>query len=252
MYLKVSGTYLGTSEAYDQNGDKFATTTFTTWSLNLYSEYGVTNRLTAILRAPLIRSAAYENTENLTKPGDIGIGLKYGLIRGSTPVAIAIEPEFPTGEEIGTVPVTDGSGGTVRLPTGDGEYNTLVRTSVSHSFYPIPGYVSFDAGYNFRTEGFTDEYLFMIQAGYELDHDLWLQGNLHAKGPVTTPDSALASMATLGFGEGVQFVAYSVGLSYGVNTALELTFDAYSAFGKITSIYSGVNFVLGIAWRVGT
>jgi hypothetical protein len=58
-------------------------------------------------------------------------------------------------------------------------------------------------------------------------------------------------MATLGFGEGVQFVGYSIGLSDGVSSTVDVTFDAYSAFGKITSIYSGVNFVLGIAWRVG-
>ncbi|MDH4068924.1 MAG: hypothetical protein OEV30_00720 [Ignavibacteria bacterium] len=251
LYTKLGVTVLGTSEAYDQDGNKFTTPKFNTWSLNLYGEYGATDRFTSILRAPVLRAAKFENSESFTGVGDISVEFKYGLIRGSTPVSVSVEPVFPSGDKDGITPLTDGSGGTVRLPTGDGEYNTVVKGSVSHSFHPIPGYVSFDAGYNFRTMGFTDEYLLMVQAGYQIDDVLWLQGNINAKGPVATPDSALASRATLGFGEGVQFVAYSFGLAYEMLPTVALTFDAYSAFGKITSIYSGFNFVFGISWQTG-
>ena len=248
IYTKLAVTTLGTSEAHDQNGDTYTTPQFNTWSLNLYGEYGITDRLTAILRAPLLRSAKFENSESLTNIGDLSIEVKYGLVRGNTPVAIAVEAEFPTGEEVGLAPLTDGSGGSVRLPTGDGEFNTRIKASISRSFHPIPAYLSFVAGYNIRTKSFTNEYQFMIQAGYRIGTVIWLQGNLDARGPVTTPNPALASQATLGFGEGVQYVAYSLGLSYEMLPSVALSLDAYSAFGKITSIYSGLNLVFGVSW----
>lgn len=251
LYSKLGFTTLATSEAYDPDGNKFTTPKFNTWSLNLYGEYGVTDRFTSVLRAPVLRAAKFENSESFTGVGDFSLEFKYGILRGTTPVALSVEPVFPTGNKDGVTPLTDGSGGTVRLPTGDGEYNTIVKGSVSHSFHPIPGYVSLDVGYNFRTKGFTDEYLFMVQAGYQIDDVLWLQGNINAKGPVGTPDSTLASMATLGFGEGVQFVAYSFGLAYEMLPTVALTLDAYSAFGKITSIYSGLNLVFGVSWQTG-
>ena len=249
LYTKLAFTILSTSEAYDKDGNKFSTPKFNTWSLNLYGEYGVTDRITTILRAPVLRSAKYEGTESATDIGDISVEVKYGLIRGSTPVAVSVEAEFPTGNENATGAWEDGIEiAPIPLPTGDGEYNTRVKASVSHSFYPIPGYVSVDIGYNFRTMGFTDEFLFMIQAGYQIDDVLWLQGNINAKGPVKTPDPVLADKATLGFGEGVQFIAYSAGLAYEMLPTITLSFDAYSAFGKITSIYSGLNLVFGVSY----
>ena len=180
--------------------------------------------------------------------GDMSIEAKYALLDGGFPVAVAVEAEFPTGDESGVVPLTDGSGGTTRLPTGDGEYNTRIKALVSRSFHPLPAYATLVAGYDIRTEGFTDEYLVMLQAGYRVGTVIWIQGNLHAKGPVSTPDPALASQATLGFGEGVQYIAYSLGLAYEMLPPLTLSFDAYSAFGKVTSIYTGLNLVFGVSY----
>jgi hypothetical protein len=248
LYSKLAFTTLSTTEAHDQNGDTYTTPQFSTWSLNLYGEYGVTDRLTAILRAPVLRSAKYGNSESVTDVGDFSVEAKYAILAGGFPVAVAVEAEFPTGDESGVVPLTDGSGGTARLPTGDGEYNTRIKALISRSFHPVPAYASFVAGYDIRTEGFTDEYLVMIQAGYRLGTVVWLQGNLHAKGPVSTPDATLASQATLGFGEGVQYIAYSLGLAYDMLPSVALSFDAYSAFGKVTSIYTGLNLVFGISY----
>jgi hypothetical protein len=247
-YAKLAFTTLRASEAYDQNGDKFTTPDFHTWSVNLYGEYGITNELTGIVRVPFVRSAGYETSESFSGVGDLSVELKYGLVRGNTPVSFALEADFPAGDPDATGQLNDGSG-SVPLPTGDGEYNTRLKGSVSHSFHPIPGYVSLDAGYNFRTMGFTDEYLFGLQGGYQIDNRLWIQGNIYGKGPISTPDSVLASKAVLGFGEGVRFIAYSLGLALDVTPHLNVSFDAYSAFGKITSIYSGLNLVFGLAFQ---
>lgn len=247
FFAKVALTTLSTNEFHTRDGDNISTADFHTWSFNLYGEYGILDRLTGIIRFPFVRSAGFETTQSFTGAGDLGLGIKYGLISGSTPLAIGLGVEFPTGNENGSGELKSTPEGFVRLPTGDGELNTRLDLYVSHSFHPAPAYVSLDAGYNIRTEGFTDEYLVILQGGYKLIEKLWVQASLKATGPVSTPDPSLAGGAALGFGEGVQYTAYSIGTAYEVVPHLSVSFDLYSAFGRITNIYSGLNLVFGIA-----
>jgi len=249
FYAKLGLTTLSTNEFHTKDGDKIETADFHTWSLNLYGEYGVTDRLTGILRAPILRSAGFETTESFTGIGDIGLELKYGLLTGSTPVAVSFGADFPTGDETGTGSLKTGAGGYIRLPTGDGELNTRVSALVSHSFYPTPAYASFDLGYNVRSEGFTDEYAFGLQGGYKVFEEVWIQANLRGIGPVANPDATLAGGTALGYGEGVQYIAYNLGASYEVIPRVSVSFDFFSAFGRITNIYSGANLVFGLSFE---
>jgi hypothetical protein len=247
FYAKLSFTTLNSDQFHTKDGDKITTADFQTWSLNLYGEYGIINNLTAVVRFPFVRSAAFETTESFTGIGDIGVGLKYRLVSGSTPIAVGLHFELPSGNENGSGALKDLPGASVRLPTGDGELNTRWDLYLSHSFYPTPAYASLDAGYNIRTEGFTDEYLIVLQGGYKFIPVMWAQASIKALGPVSTPDPALAGGAALGFGEGVQYTAYSIGTAYEISPHLIVSFDIYSAFGRITNIYSGLNLVFGIA-----
>lgn len=246
-YAKLSFTTLSTDEYHTVDGETITTADFHTFSLNLYGEYGITNRLTGIVRFPFVRSAGYVTTESYTSMGDLEAGIKYGIITGSTPIAASISAEFPTGDENGKGEIKELPGSYVALPTGDGEFNLIPALHVSHSFHPVAAYLSLDVGYNIRSEGFTDEYLVTAQSGYKVLGKVWIQATLRARGPMTDPDPTLAAGSALGFGEGVQYLAYSLGAGYEVLPHMNLSFDAYSAFGKITNIYSGINLVFGLA-----
>jgi len=54
------------------------------------------------------------------------------------------------------------------LILGDGETNIAVRLSGGRSFYPSPLYVSGDAAYNFRSDGFSDDVLYNLEIGYDV------------------------------------------------------------------------------------
>jgi len=249
FYAKLGFTTLSTNQFHTKDGNKISTADFQTWSLNLYGEYGMFDRLTGIVKFPIARNARFETTESKLGIGDLGLELKYGLLsEGSTPVAVGVGVELPTGDENGFGFLKDGSGGFVLLPTGDGEFNTRLNLYASHSFYPIPAYISIDGGYNFRTKNFTDEYAVGFQAGYKLAETVWLQANLRAIGPVGTSNlDLIGSGIALGLGEGVQYTTYGLGAAYEFIPHWNISFDFFSAFGKITNIYSGVNLIFGIS-----
>lgn len=250
FYAKVALSTLRTSSFYTPDGDRISTANFSSTSLDLYAEYGLGRRLTGVVRFPIVKSASFETTETESGIGDLGLELKYGLRFGTSPLALGIGVELPTGDESGAADLDDQAGspgGFIRLPTGDGEFNTRIILYASHSFHSMPTYVSAEAGYNLRSENFTDEYLFGLQAGYRVAGRLWLNANLRGVGPVTDPDRARSLEAANGFGEGVQYVEIGIGAACDVVPHVGLTFDVLGAAGRITNVYSGTRLVFGLA-----
>ena len=250
LYAKLGFSRIGTNTFYTKDGNEIPTADFQTWSFDLYGEYGILDRLTGVIKFPLVKRAAFETSEAKTGIGDLGIELKYGVLAGSSPVAIGIGVELPTGDEGGIGLLKDQvsvPGGFIRLPTGDGELNTRVTLYVSHSFHPAPAYIAIDGGYNFRTKNFTDEYSFGLQAGYKLAQTVWLQANLRGVGPAADPDPELALTAAIGLGEGVRYTSYGFGAAYEFIPHFNMSFDFFSAVGKPTNIYKGANLVVGIS-----
>jgi hypothetical protein len=137
----------------------------------VYGEYGLTDRLTGIAYLPffvrstfneiVFRQSGRSNPgDEVNAVGDIDISLKYGLIRDKAFVLSAsLMLGLPTGE-------VEGGEGMI-LQTGDGEFNQMLRFDVSHSFYPRPFYVSAMAGFNNRTRGFSDEFRYGLEGGYQ-------------------------------------------------------------------------------------
>jgi len=250
LYAKIGLSTISTNRFYTKDGNKIRTADFQAWSLDLYGEYGILDRLTGVVKFPVAKRAVFETSEAKLGIGDLGLELKYGLLAGNTPIAIGLGVELPTGDQNGFGRFKDQAndpGGFIRLPTGDGEFNTRATLYISHSFYPVPAYVSIEGGYNFRTKNFTNEYAFAFQAGYKVANKIWLQANLRGLGPASDPDPDLALAAAIGLGEGVRYRSYGFGAVYEFIPHYSLTFDFFSAFGKITNIYSGANFVVGMS-----
>jgi hypothetical protein len=142
------------------------------YNTHLYAEYGLTDRLTGIVYFPFFSRALFNNTvsagsgeiiqpgEAINGIGDTDISLKYGLIVDK-PVVVSASVLFglPLGISAG--------GDDGRLQTGDGEFNQMLRVDASTSFSigEIEAWSTVYAGYNHRTQGFSDEVRFGLEVG---------------------------------------------------------------------------------------
>jgi hypothetical protein len=153
-YFKLSQSMIRADQFFNPNGDLIDITTTSVYSTVFYGEYGINDRLTALVNAPLfVRSTINDLESNIDGTvipgdefnglGDIQLGLKYGVIT-SGPVVLAAsgQVKLPTGENVG--------GDTELLQSGDGAWGALGMIHASHSFYPRPFYASLSVGYQWR------------------------------------------------------------------------------------------------------
>jgi protein XagA len=169
-YFKLAQNWIISNSFYGPKGDIVSIRTTGLYTTSLYAEYGFSNRLTGLLYFPFfVRNTLNEIQfkqsgiiipgEFLNAVGDTELGIKYGLITDK-PIVVSVSAilGLPFGET--------GGGAVEILQTGDGEFNQMVRIDASHSFYPLPIYVSAYVALNNRTKNFSDEYRFGMEAGY--------------------------------------------------------------------------------------
>ena len=139
------------------------------YNTSIYAEYGITDRLTAIVYLPFFsRSIKNElvklngdiiSGDELNSVGDTDFSLKYGLIQNKP---IVVSASLTLGLPIGV----SAGGNSNSLSTGDGEFNQMVTLEASHSFHPVNLYVSTLVGLNNRTKGLSDEFRYGLEVGY--------------------------------------------------------------------------------------
>ncbi|WP_046243769.1 hypothetical protein [Hymenobacter terrenus] len=123
--MKVGLTTVNTDRYHPLTGGTIETARFQQQVYGIYGEYGLTDRLEATLNFPFFRRATFPNLTPGQGVGDPEIGLRYGVLTGKWPlaVAVAVAVEAPLGN-----PNVFGRSKTdpsivLRLPTGDGEWN---------------------------------------------------------------------------------------------------------------------------------
>lgn len=133
-------------------------------TLSVYGEYGVTDRLTAIVYVPLttakLEMQSGVPSASITTIGDINLGFRYGLIVNK-PTVVSISATFglPTGRTSTDTTSTKGA-----LQTGDGEFNQLLKIETGHSL-GNGFYASTFFGINIRSKGFSEEIRFGGEIG---------------------------------------------------------------------------------------
>ncbi len=250
IYARTALSLLNSDAFYTRDGRSIETADFRSASLDLYAELGLGSGFDGVLTFPLYRRFAFETSEASSGIGDLGLELRRSVLDGGVPVALGLGVDLPTGDEDGTTPLkgeSGASGGTIRLPTGDGETNVRATLYVSRSLDPVAAWVSAEAGYNLRTRGFTDEYRFAFQAGFAPVDPLLLTVHLRGRGPVTVPDRNRAAGVSNGLGEGVQYSGLGGGASLRVAPGVFLGADVFTTVGRVTNIYGGRNLVLGLS-----
>lgn len=254
-YLKIYQWWILSNQHYTSSGGIDPHATRGTYFTNVYAEYGITDRLTGMAHIPFFaRATVFEQVSGTTgqviSPGEAvnGIGdmdfmLKYALVRNK-PVVVAatLLLGVPTGISEGG---SDGS-----LQTGDGEFNQMLRFDVSGSFkvgdkYP---YVSGYAGYNNRTGGYSDEYVFGLEAGVVLGK--WI--------PILRSDMVFStrngdpnfnSDGTSLFSNNREYVSVAPELNYSINDKIGISANVGMAvYGKL--IFANPTYSLGMFFQL--
>lgn len=174
-----------------------------TWSF--YSEYGLLEDLT------LIGSFDYKETEwtyqergrklvngvmttfsngvdktaKTSGLADINVGLRYRLLALDAG-ALSLQALYKSGEaydEKDQDLATD-------IQLGDGQDDIDVRLQFGHSLYPLlPGYFNVEAGYRWRTQQYADEFVYLLEAGFDLSRALYVRTKLDGNAHVGNGDS---------------------------------------------------------------
>ncbi len=171
-YFKLGQWWLIGTEHFTDQGLIDPNVTNGIYFTNVYGEYGVTDRLTAVVYFPFFARTLFNNTvsgttgeileagEAVNSIGDIDLGIRYGLVqKGSFALSAGLTLGIPSGRT--------GGGSDGALQTGDGEFNQLVTLEAGQglSFGKVNGFTKAHIGFNNRTQGFSDEFRFGIEAG---------------------------------------------------------------------------------------
>ena len=187
-YLKLSEWWTVFDQHYTDLGLLDPNVTTGVFNTTVYAEYGITDKLTAIANASLL-SRTYMNNlvsrttneilvpgEAINAIGDIDLGIKYGIkiTDKQIPLSISLYLGIPTGESAG------GSQG--NLQTGDGEFNQLLQldSGFGSKLGSIPVYFTGYVGVNNRSNGYSDELRFGLEAGLALlNKKIWINSRFN-------------------------------------------------------------------------
>jgi hypothetical protein len=176
--------------------------------------------------------------------GDTDIGLKYALPKSGAkfPVAASLVFGLPLGNAQG------GSQG--NLQTGDGEFNQILMLHAGRGGLKvgkhINAYTSVQAGFNNRTNNFSDEIRYGIEGGLGLAKNrLWLIGRINGVESLKNGETAAASTSTSIFANNTEFTGLSLEAAWYATNRFGISASVDGAFrGEI--IAAAPAFSLGI------
>jgi len=240
-YYKADFRYLGGNKWYDPNGDKVAIPDFKDITLGVFGSYGINDNLTLMLNAAAFKSVKLDtNTSALgfdnevSGFGDILVGGKYKLAK--------FGQSFISGKLLINLPIGESSpdGG---LWTGSGDYNQTIGVEYGYSLWPTPAYFNAGVTYTNRTQGFSDEFRYGIEAGYTFIKELSVILRFHGQVSMKNGDPNVKG----GFGvysNNQQYIAYNAELAYKLS-------DNFGVKGYYESGGAGKNIISAPVINVG-
>jgi len=212
---------------YNLEGEQVETAEFYQHNLYLYSEYGISEKLSILMNVPLMRAQGFSTTESVWGIGDLRLDAKYGFFQEVLPIAVSLGVEVPWAKPNRLAANEDGFS-SIDLPTGDGEWNIHAGLSISQSLHPLPAYVNLSGGYNKRTsfegQNFKDQWTVNTQLGYQFFDKVWLQVQLGVQQSIEKPEGLVSFVR----GDGSAFTQYGLNLSYLLNDAWGLGLQYYN------------------------
>lgn len=238
-YIKLSEWWTVFDEHYTDIGFVDPNTTTGIFNTNLYLEYGLTDRLTALVNANIVSRNTMNNIisgttneiivtgEGITSLGDIDLGLKYGLTRPGAKIPLSVSLQFG-------LPLGKTSGGEQgNLQTGDGEFNQILQVDAGTGFNigKTNAYFSTYVGFNNRTEGFSEEFRYGFEFGLGLFNSrLWLNARLTAVESLKNGVESGFSNSTSIFANNAEFTSFGVEANIYVTKKFGISAGTAAAF----------------------
>ncbi len=235
-YFKLYEFWLKFDEHYTSSGELDPNATLGLYNTALYAEYGLTDRLTCIINLPfysrnVVNAQISETRGNVLIPGeaisglgDTDIALRYAITKPGSPIPIAVTltSGLPLGEDAG--------GELKNLQTGDGEFNQMLEFSAGKSI-GNNAYATASIGVNNRSNGFSDEFRFGLEAGVAVaNQKVWLISRLTGSESFQNGETAATFSSTSIFSNNAEYlslggevniyVTNKLGISGGAATAL--------------------------------
>lgn len=242
-YFKISEWWTVFDEHYTDQGLRDPNLTSGIFNTTFYGEYGITDRFTAILNSPIfsrnyinnLRSGTTQEIifegESLNGIGDIDLAFKYGITKpgSSIPVSITIGVGLPTGNAQG------GTQGNLQL--GDGEFNQNIQVDLGKSLNigKQSAYFSTYAGFNNRTNGFSEEFRYGLELGTGfINNKLWIAGKLNAIKSFKNGDTRETTTNTSLFANNAEFTSLALDVNLYLTKKLGVSVSYAAAVnGKI-------------------
>lgn len=255
-YIKISEWWIISNQHYTDSGQIDPNVTSGLFNTSIYAEYGFTDRITGVLYFPFLSRAYFNNTvsgttgetiipgEALNSLGDTDIGLNYKILSGPLALSASITIGLPLGNDNG------GSAGT--LQTGDGEFNQLFQINAGTGFKlgTANAYASAYAGYNNRTEGFSDEIRYGLEAGVTLlDNRLTAIARLYGIKSINNGVEGQRENSTSIFANNSEHLTFGPEIAYNVKE----NWGVSAGFGTALSgklIYAATSYNVGVFFKI--
>ncbi len=168
-----------------ENGERspfFFNGEYTSYATFLGARYGITDRLEVRVLVPYYH-VRFTDQGNPDRPptkdiGDILFSGRYQLTDGRFAYSFRTQAKAPTGFFTKDAEV---------VPVGDGQWDLSLTNQFSFSLWPVPAYLSLDAGYRFRfrpplersNKAPGNEIIFRFEGGYDLTERFLLKGSVN-------------------------------------------------------------------------
>jgi len=246
-FIRARSFYGPDGNIYDING---AGTLLGSYTTAFYSEYGLTNKLTAIAYIPfLVRNTVNEGVGAVTGEvlqsglentgfGDVDLGLRYGFLKKG--------PWVLSGSLWLGIPSGDFKNPDL-LYTGDGEWNQQLR--LEWGYGAARWYTNGYAGVNNRTKDFSEEFRFHVEAGYWLvKNKLLASAKLAGVESFKNGDPTDSSNGL--FSNNVEYLSPQFGLTWERNGKWGVSALVAGAFNGTNALASPAVSV-GVYWKMG-
>lgn len=251
FYLKLSQWWVVSDQHFTNTGQIDPNLTRGAFNTSIYGEYGITERLTGILYFPFFSRATINEQVSATtgmvisegdainSVGDTDVSLKYSFLTGS-PVALSATVTFglPLGNDSGG---RDGS-----LQTGDGEFNQMITLDLSKGFSvrKLNTFVSVKAGFNNRTNNYSDEFRFGVEGGVTFGKFTGIVRVLGVRSFDNGDENFNASGTSL-FANNTEYVSFTPEVAYNITKKVGISASYGTAFsGQL--IYANPSYSVGI------
>jgi len=223
-YIKLSQWWIVSDQHYTDAGLIDPNVTLGIYNTSLYAEYGITDRLTGIIYAPLFSRSTVNNVisgttneilnegDAINSFGDTDLSLKYGITKPGSKIAVSasILLGLPLGKDIG--------GRDNNLQTGDGEFNQMLRIDAGTGFTigeHTNAFANVYGAYNNRSNGFSDEIRMGLEGGLAVaGNKLWLIGRLQNVQSRLNGSQGNQSTGTSIFSNNAEYTSVGAEISY--------------------------------------